>query len=201
MRYQSGSWVKTSIPGNSLLENTNADKPESILHRGYIQIYCGTGKGKTTAALGLSMRVLLTGGSVYFAQFFKGVETAEQELCSRCDRFVMDQYGTGKFINGEPGSEDIRAAKRGLEFSRDVLSSGYFNLVVLDEILLCISYQMITVDEIIEIILSRHPKVEVVMTGRRAPKELVMIADLVTDMKKVKHYYDRGVHARRGIEF
>jgi len=174
---------------------------DKCFQKGYVQIYCGNGKGKTTAALGLSLRTLLSGGSVYFAQFFKGIETAEQGLCTQCDRFVMDQFGTGKFIMGEPGSEDIRAAKRGFDFSRDVLSSGFFNLVVLDEILLCLYYQMITADEIIGMILSRHKGVEVIMTGRRAPQELLMIADLVTEMKKVKHYYDHGVCARKGIEF
>jgi len=169
--------------------------------QGYVHIYSGSGKGKTTAALGVSLRTLLSGGQVYFSQFFKGLETAEQGLCSWCDRFVMDQWGTGRFITGQPGPEDISAARRGYLTCRDVLRSGYFDLVVLDEILLCVSYQMVSVDEISDLIVSRAPGVEVIMTGRSAPRELVMLADLVTDMKKVKHYYDRGVHARKGIEF
>lgn len=198
---QSVSFSKTNKPGTFLLANSNAGKPESILRRGYVQIYCGTGKGKTTAALGLSMRMLLAGGSVYFAQFFKGVKTSEQGLESFFDRFILEQFGTGKFIVGEPGEEDIRSARKGLECCKEVLRSGYFDLVVMDEVLLCSYYRMFTVDEIARIIQSSHPNVEVVITGRSAPRELVLLADLVTDMKKVKHYFDCGVDARKGIEY
>lgn len=81
------------------------------------------------------------------------------------------------------------------------LRSGYFDLVVMDEVLLCVFYQIITAEEIAGIIMSRHPNVEVVMTGRRVPSELLNLADLVTDMKKVKHYFDKGIDARRGIEY
>jgi cob(I)alamin adenosyltransferase len=169
--------------------------------QGFVHIYCGTGKGKTTAALGLSLRTLLTGGSVYFAQFFKGTRTAEEQLCTLCDRFVIDQLGTGRFITGHPQEVDIRAAQRGLEFCRDVLVSGYFNLVVLDEILHTISYGMVSGDEIIDLLTMRHPGVEVVLTGRRAPASLIRVADLVTDMSSVKHYFDQGIGARSGIEY
>ena len=169
--------------------------------QGYIQIYCGTGKGKTTAALGLSLRILLTGGSVFFAQFFKGVETAELGLCSLCDRFSIEQYGTGNFIAGLPGSEDIAAARKGLRYCHDALTSGCFDLIVLDEILLCVAYQIFSVEELISILESRKSHVEVVLTGRRVQSELVSAADLITEMKKVKHYFDQGVSARKGIEY
>lgn len=169
--------------------------------KGCIQVYCGNGKGKTTAALGLSLRTLLSGGNVFFAQFFKGMQTAEMDLCSLCDRFVMEQYGTGMFILGDPTEEDKKQARKGFEHCNSVLQSGYFDLVVLDEIILSIYYLLITTDEIISMLMARNPKVEVVLTGRRAPAELVEISDLVTDMRKVKHYYDAGVKARKGIEF
>jgi len=168
---------------------------------GYVQIYCGTGKGKTTAALGLSMRILLTGGSVFFAQFFKGIKTAELGLCALCEQFVIEQYGTGHFISGLPGPGEIAAAHRGMKQCHDVLRSGCFDLVVLDEILMCVAYQIITTEELLALLEARKPHVEVVLTGRRAPAELVSAADLVTEMKKVKHYFDRGVAARSGIEF
>ena len=100
--------------------------------KGYIQIYCGNGKGKTTAALGLSLRTLLSGGSVYFAQFCKGSETAEMGLCSIFENFVMEQYGTGKFIVSDPSEEDRKQARQGFEHCKNVLSSGFFDLVVLD---------------------------------------------------------------------
>jgi len=138
---------------------------------------------------------------VYFAQFFKGVETSEQELGSLCDRFILEQFGTGKFIIGSPLEEDVRSARRGLEYCREVLQSGFFDLVVMDEVMLCVFYQIVTPDEIIDVIRARKPSVEVVITGRKAPKELVLCADLMTDMKKVKHYFDQGVKARKGIEY
>lgn len=169
--------------------------------KGYIQLYCGNGKGKTTAALGLSLRTLLSGGSVFFAQFFKGAATAEMELVSFCDRFVIEQYGTGNFIIGQPTEEDQKNARNGLEHCKRVLESGYFDLVILDEIILSTFYQIITASEIINVIQSRKPWVEVVLTGRKAPHELIEMADLVTEMRKVKHYFDAGVKARKGIEF
>ncbi len=169
--------------------------------KGYIQVYCGNGKGKTTAALGLSLRTLLSGGSVYFAQFCKGSETAEMGLCLLFDTFVMEQYGTGKFIINDPTEEDRKQARLGFAHGKSVLSSGYFDLVVLDEIILSVFYRLITIEEILSMLRSRKPWVEVVLTGRKAPHELIEVADLVTEMKKVKHYFDTGVKARKGIEF
>jgi len=147
------------------------------------------------------MRVLLTGGSVFFAQFFKGIETAELGLCSLCEQFIIEQYGTGSFIAGLPSSEDTAAARKGFEYCKEILLSGYFDLVVLDEILLCIAYQIIPAEDLIEILQNRKSHVEVVLTGRKAPANLMAAADLVTEMKKVKHYFDRGVYARKGIEY
>jgi len=169
--------------------------------KGYIHLYCGNGKGKTTAALGLSLRTLMSGGSVFFAQFFKGLETSEMGLCSIFDSFIMEQYGTGQFIIGEPHEEDRKQAILGLEHCKNILTSGYFDLVVLDEIILSSFYQIFTIEEIISILKMRQPWVEVVLTGRKAPHELVEFADLVTEMKKVKHYFDTGVKARIGIEY
>ncbi len=169
--------------------------------QGYVQIYFGAGKGKTTAALGLSMRTILTGGSVYFAQFFKGVETAELGLPALSDRFIIEQYGTGHFVSGLIGPEEISTAQRGIQHCADILKSGYFDLVVLDEILLSVMYQILTIHELIALLEMRKSHVEVVVTGRYVPQELLKVADLVTEMKKVKHYYDQGVRARKGIEF
>lgn len=169
--------------------------------KGYIHIYYGSGKGKTTAALGLSLRTLLSGGTVFFAQFFKGMETAETDLTSLCDRFVLQQYGTGKYISGEPDDEDRKQAMMGLNHCQSVIRSDTFDLVVLDELMLSVYFMLIPVEDIVALLSSRNPRIEVVLTGRRAPSELVGLADLVTEMRKVKHYFDTGVSARKGIEF
>lgn len=194
-------YSKTTAEQIDFSQSCSLSRNESSGRHGYIQIYCGTGKGKTTAALGLSMRILLTGGSVFFAQFFKGIKTAELGLCTLCEQFVIEQYGTGSFVTGLPGPGEIAAAHRGMKQCYDVLRSGCFNLVVLDEILMCVTYQIITTEELLDLLEKRKSHVEVVMTGRRAPPDLVKAADLVTEMKKVKHYFDRGVAARSGIEF
>ena len=113
----------------------------------------------------------------------------------------MEQYGTGKFIINDPTEEDRKQARVGLEHCRSELSSGYFDLVVLDEIIMSVFYQLITIEEILSMLKSRKPWVEVVLTGRKAPHGLIEVADQFTEMKKVKHYFDSGVKARKGIEF
>jgi cob(I)alamin adenosyltransferase len=186
---------------NYFTQSEQINKKNPGTKRGYIQIYSGSGKGKTTAALGLSLRTLLSGGSVFFAQFFKGMKTAEQDLSSWCDRFTLEQYGTGEFISGLPGPDEIKIVKQGISHCREVLKSGFFDLVVMDEVLLCFFYRIITTDEMISILNSRRSTVEVVLTGRKAPVELLKISDLATEMKKIKHYFDCGVTARKGIEY
>lgn len=114
---------------------------------------------------------------------------------------MIEQYGTGNFVSGPPGPGEIAAVHRGMKHCHDLLISGYFDLVVLDEILMCVAFQVITTEELLGLLEEKKPHVEVVLTGRKAPGELLNAADLVTEMRKIKHYFDRGVRAREGIEF
>lgn len=169
--------------------------------RGYLQVYTGDGKGKTTAAIGLAMRAVGAGFRVFIAQFVKGMDYSELKTLQRFgDQLTLKQYGTGCFIVREPSPEDIRAARRGLEEVREVLHSGQYDLVIMDEANIATFYRLFTVDELLEAIGSRAPGVEVVVTGRRADPRLLDAADLVTEMKEIKHYYSCGVPARDGIE-
>ncbi|HOO85496.1 MAG TPA: cob(I)yrinic acid a,c-diamide adenosyltransferase [Prolixibacteraceae bacterium] len=166
------------------------------------QIYTGNGKGKTTAAFGLALRAAGAGKKVFFAQFVKGkiyseIKAVEQWLPS----ITVKQFGRGCFIVKQPQQADIDAARNGLNEIKNILKSGEYHLVVLDEANIAIFYKLFTTSELIKAIEMRHTDTEVVVTGRYAPQELIDAADLVTEMKEIKHYYNNGIEAREGIEF
>lgn len=171
------------------------------MEKGYIHVYTGNGKGKTTAALGLSLRAVCAGKRVFFGQFIKGMEYSELKCTEFMDNFVIEQFGRRCFIYEEPGQEDIDAAVKGLARMRDVLKSGKYDIVVMDELNIALYFKLFSVEEAIEAINCRDKSSEVVITGRYAPEEIVSIADLVTEMKEIKHYYNEGIEAREGIEF
>jgi cob(I)alamin adenosyltransferase len=169
--------------------------------RGYIQVYTGEGKGKTTAALGLAVRAAGAGLRVLFAQFVKGRRTTEHKALERlADRIAVKMYGGEGFIRGEPSEEDVAAARQGLAEVRAELAAGTYDLVVLDEASVAVKLGLFSVEDLLSTLEDRAEGVEAVVTGRDAPPELVERADLVTEMRAVKHYYDRGVRGRRGIE-
>jgi cob(I)alamin adenosyltransferase len=169
---------------------------------GYIHVYTGDGKGKTTAALGLAIRAAGAGLRVFFAQFVKGMRYSELDALERLgDQIVVRQYGRDCFIEREPAPEDVAAARRGYEEVAEVLRCGQYDLVVLDEINIATHFGLISADELLRLIESRPAHVELVLTGRRADPRVLEKADLVTEFREVRHYYQKGVAARRGIEF
>lgn len=170
------------------------------MEKGYIQIYTGNGKGKTTAALGLSLRAVCSGKTVFFGQFVKGMKYSELKANELLDNFEIKQYGRDCFIQKEPDEEDIRLAKEGLRELSEKISSNQYDVVVMDELNIALYYKLFDVQEVIETLKSKSPKTEIIITGRYAPEELIEIADLVTEMKEIKHYYQQGVIAREGIE-
>ena len=169
--------------------------------KGYVQIYTGDGKGKTTAALGLALRAAGAGLKVFISQFVKGMEYSEIKALKKFEGDIeIRQFGRRCFIHEKPGEEDIKLAREGLEETRRKLDSGEYDLVMLDEANIAVHFDLFSVEELIEAIKSRPKNVEVVVTGRKAHPKLIEIADLVTEMKEVKHYYTAGVEAREGIE-
>lgn len=171
------------------------------MNKGYLQVYTGTGKGKTTAAFGTAMRTVLHGGEVFFAQFIKASGTAELLVPQHFPNFTVEQFGGGRFINGKPSKEDIKLAEEGLLRCTEAMASGDYSLVVMDEVNVAIHYGLLDPADVIAAAKSRSPATEVICTGRFAPEELIEAADLVTEMRKVKHYFDSGVGAREGIEY
>lgn len=168
---------------------------------GQIHIYTGNGKGKTTAALGLSLRAVCAGKKVFFGQFVKGMEYSELKAPEYLPGFEIQQFGRDCFIFNNPTEEDIAAARQGLDICRRVLLEGRHDLVVLDELNIALYYKLFPVEDAIELIKCKQEATELIITGRYAPQELLDLADLVTEMKEIKHYYRKDVAARKGIEF
>jgi len=169
--------------------------------KGYVQIYTGDGKGKTTAALGLSLRAAGAGLNVYIAQFLKQGKYSEVKALEQFSQNIeIEQFGHGKFIKGRPTQNEIGAARAGLEKARQQLISGRFDVVILEEGNVAADLGLFSVPELLALIDQKPDQVELVITGRGASPEVIAQADLVTEMKAVKHYYDKGVQARIGIE-
>lgn len=168
--------------------------------KGKIHVYTGNGKGKTTAAIGLTIRAIGAGFKVFFGQFVKGEEYSEIKTLNKLDNVIVKQYGRNCFIRNEPEEEDIMVARQGLVEISDILKSGDYQLVVMDEANIAVYYKLFSLEELIEALENRADGVEVVITGRMAEEGLIKVADLVTRMEEVKHYYQQGVQARIGIE-
>jgi len=173
------------------------------LKQGLIQVYTGDGKGKTTCALGLALRAVGQGFKVFMVQFLKTDDTGEVQAARRlAPDFTMESFGTPGFPRlSDPDPETVAAARQAFALARQVILGGEHDLVILDEINLSLKYGLVPLAEMLEILRQRPPNVEVVLTGRDAPSELVDLADLVTEMRPVKHYFEAGVKARRGIEW
>ena len=177
-----------------------------MLERGYIQIYTGDGKGKTTASLGLALRALGHGWNVLVIQFTKGDSATSYGEIVSASKFLPNldvvQFGMDRVVYSHNISmEDYKEAKKGWEFAKDAINGGKYQLIILDEINICTAMNMIKVSEVKDVLINKPEHLEIVLTGRNAHPELQALAHLVTEMKPVKHYFDVGVMARQGIEY
>ena len=168
--------------------------------KGYIQVYTGNGKGKTTAALGLSVRAVCSGKKVFFGQFVKGMKYSELEAVKFIPNFKMQQFGRNTFIFDKPTKADIDAANSGLKTIEQILISGEYDVVIMDEVNIAIFFELFSDEDVIKVLNKKADNVEVILTGRYATEKIIDRADLVTEMKEIKHYYTQGVQARKGIE-
>lgn len=168
---------------------------------GQVHVYTGNGKGKTTAAIGLAIRALGAGWHVFFAQFLKAGTYSEHKALARfSDQLTLKSYGRPVFIRGEPEDEDRRLAQEALDEIADIAATGRYRLVILDEANVAVHYGLIDVEQLLDLIERRADGIELVLTGRNATQRLLDRADLVTEMREVKHYYHKGVKARVGVE-
>jgi cob(I)alamin adenosyltransferase len=170
--------------------------------KGYIQVYTGNGKGKTTAAFGQALRAIGAGFTVFIGQFVKGKTYNENIVITKhLKNITLKQYGLGCFIVDTPTDKDIEAAQEGLFEMKKVIQSGMYDMVIMDEVNIALYFKLFDVDEIVELMKNKPDQVELILTGRYAPDEIIDLADIVTEMKEVKHYYQKGIQARKGIEF
>ncbi len=171
--------------------------------KGYIQVYTGDGKGKTTAALGLALRAAGYKHKVYIGQFLKGQEYGELLSAKKLQPYItIEQFGRKGFIHvtKDPDEKDIKRAKSGLKKCREAMLSRKYRIIILDEINVAVDFNLLTEEEIHEFLDKKPKDVEIILTGRYAPPSFLKRADLVTEMKEKKHYYKKGVRAREGIE-
>lgn len=167
----------------------------------YIQVYTGNGKGKSTAAFGLAIRAHYAGMKVYIGQFVKDMAYHETQITQDLDHIEIEQLGKGCYIERAPTQEDKQAAINGLKRCKEKVMDGSYGLVILDELTIALYYNLLLKDQVMDLLTHRHPNTEIVITGRYAPDWLLDTADLVSEVKEIKHYYTTlGLEARDGIE-
>ena len=172
------------------------------LEKGYIHVYTGPGKGKTTAALGLGLRAAGAGLKVHMIQFMKGRRYSELDAIENIPNFTISQHGRDEFVSKEnPEQIDIDLAQKGFTKAQEIIKNGKYDLVILDEINVAVDYALIPLKDVVELVMNKPGKLELILTGRYAHPELVKIADLVTEMLEIKHPYQNGVQARKGVDF
>ncbi|HJW97672.1 MAG TPA: cob(I)yrinic acid a,c-diamide adenosyltransferase [Candidatus Bathyarchaeia archaeon] len=168
-----------------------------------VQVYTGNGKGKTSAAFGLALRAVGRGLKVYIVQFIKGgFDYGELYIIDKLPGLTLKAYGRGRFISEKPPDKvDVELARDALKKAQEVVNNGDVDVVILDEINVALSLKLINIDEVLELIKKKPEQMELVLTGRKAPVEIVQAADLVTEMIEIKHPYNSGFKARKGIEY
>ena len=170
-------------------------------NKGCIQIYTGNGKGKTTAAIGLAIRAAGYGMKTYIGQFMKGQHYGELTALRDHPCITIEQYGDVECVHREEITQKhIDQAQQGLKQARKAMHSNQYDIIILDEINVAVWFDLITTEEVIELLNERPKNTEFILTGRRAPEASLKMADLVSDVKEIRHYYNQGVKARTGIE-
>jgi len=175
----------------------------TILQKGYIQVYTGNGKGKTTAALGQALRAAGQELRTLIVMLMKDFPYGELKSLHQLNPWIqIEQYGNDRFVlrKQPPGGEDIRSAKLAINRALEAMLNGGYDLVILDEICVAIHFGLLVPEDVISVMKQKPAPVELILTGRYCPPQLIAEADLVTEMLEIKHYYQNGVLAREGIE-
>jgi cob(I)alamin adenosyltransferase len=172
------------------------------LEKGLVQVYTGNGKGKTSASFGLALRAVGRGLKVYVIQFIKGgFDYGELYVVDKLPGLTLEAFGRGKFVSEKkPDKVDIDLARQALVKAQEIMK-GDVDVLILDEINVAVNLKLIDIEEVLELIKKKPEHMELVLTGRKAPVEIVQAADLVTEMIEIKHPYNSGFKARKGIEY
>jgi len=173
------------------------------LEQGLVQVYTGNGKGKTSAAFGLALRAIGRGLKVYVIQFIKGgFDYGELYIVDKLPNLKLKAFGKGEFVTEKPpNEEDVKLSEEALALAEEIIKGGEYDIVILDEVNVALNLKLINLEKVLELIKNKPKHVELILTGRYAPKEIVEAANLVTEMKEVKHPFKKGYEARKGIEY
>jgi len=173
------------------------------LDKGLIHVYTGSGKGKTTAALGLAMRAAGQGFAVYIVQFMKGwPHYGELATVGQHPNITLKQFGRPNFVDKEhPDRVDVHMAQEALDHAREIVMSGEYDLVILDEVNVALEWKLLELQDVLSLLDGKPEGVELILTGRYAHSEVIARADLVTEMREIKHPYQRGLASRQGIDY
>ncbi len=173
------------------------------LEKGLVQVYTGNGKGKTSAAFGLALRATGRGLKVCIIQFIKGgFDYGELYVADKLPGLKLKAFGRGKFVSEKkPDKEDVDLAEEALKTAEEAVKSREYDVIVLDEVNVALNLKLIRTERVLQLIKDKPAQTELVLTGRKAPKEIIEAADLVTEMVEVKHPYNKGFKARKGIEY
>jgi len=173
------------------------------LEKGFVQVYTGNGKGKTSAAFGLALRATGRGLKVCIIQFIKGgFDYGELYVADKLPGLKLKAFGRGKFVSEKkPDKEDVDLAEEALKTAEEAVKSREYDVIVLDEVNVALNLKLIRIERVLQLIKEKPGQTELVLTGRKAPKEIIEAADLVTEMVEVKHPYNKGFKARKGIEY
>jgi len=183
---------------SNILEETLAR-----FNKGIVMVITGNGKGKTTAAMGQALRALGHGFKVLVIQFMKGKKYGEV-LCAEklLPNLKIIPCGLDSFVmKDNPAPIDIELARQGLKLAREAIESGEYQMIILDEINVALDFKLIPLEEVLDLIRNKPDKIDLVLTGRYAPQEIIDLADTVSEVKEIKHHYEKGVKERAGIEF
>lgn len=172
------------------------------LDKGYIHIYTGNGKGKTSAALGIAIRATGAGLKTYFAQMMKSYIYSELLMLKNISEIKLVQFCDDKFVieKRKPNNSELKEAKFAMKKIKEAMQSGAYDLIVMDEAIVSVYFGLITNDDLLEIINAKPHNTELILTGRYADEEIIERADIVTEMQEIKHYYTKGVLSRKGID-
>ncbi len=172
------------------------------LEKGFVHIYTGNGKGKTTAAIGLGIRATGEGLKVYMIQFMKGRRYSEIDALENIKDFTVIQFGRDEFVSKEnPEQIDIDLARKGFEHAKEIIKNGEHDLIILDEINVAVDFKLIPLKDVLKLMDEKPEKVELVLTGRYVHPDMVKQADLVSEILEIKHPYQNGIQSRKGIDW
>jgi cob(I)alamin adenosyltransferase len=170
--------------------------------KGYIHVYTGNGKGKTTSAIGLGIRVTGAGLKVHLLQFMKGRRYSELNTLDKIKNFTYSQHGRDEFVNKKkPEKIDIDMAQEGFKYAKKLIKSNKYDLIILDEINVAVDFNLIDIEDVLKLIMGKPEKLELVLTGRYVNPKIIKTAEYVTEMLEIMHPYQKGVQARKGFDF